>query len=229
ALVGWEELKRLYALPWENEKGQRVWLNLSAQGERQWGRTPDPTPKAEATEVTARETLPLVELPSLAKIESINLDLAELGILARNSREEAQNMFQNIQDNLVALRAVTTMIEQSKLALPSLTLPAEVEEKDSYRSEATALVTASPEHETRQQETINELTHKLQNAMQMSNFTSEQAVLTLKKDIGSGLRLEYQDFLQDKDMPYNETGYTSFRNSLVRIFMVLQRHGIILE
>ncbi|MCL2498524.1 MAG: hypothetical protein FWF06_07930, partial [Symbiobacteriaceae bacterium] len=29
ALVGWEELERLHTLPWDNEEGQRVWLNLS--------------------------------------------------------------------------------------------------------------------------------------------------------------------------------------------------------
>ena len=74
-----------------------------------------------------------------------------------------------------------------------------------------------------------DLERRLSEALRMGGITQSQEVITLKKDIASALRLDYEDFNEQLSAPLNPDVFEAFKASLIRIFRSLKRFGIPLE
>lgn len=76
---------------------------------------------------------------------------------------------------------------------------------------------------------ISDLSERLKTSMQMDSISQSQETITLKKDLASALKIDYNDFLYDKDSECNEDSFEAFKIILERVFKKLHRFGIIIN
>lgn len=58
------------------------------------------------------------------------------------------------------------------------------------------------------------------------DINKKQELEALKKSIELGVKIQYEDFVENKDVEFNEDNYIAFKNSLGQIFKALKRNGI---
>lgn len=72
----------------------------------------------------------------------------------------------------------------------------------------------------------NDLTNRLKEVLNMSNSTNNQELLQLKNEISKNLKLEYEQFQNNKNQNYSVDLFEANRGAIIRIFRVLQRLDI---
>jgi len=76
---------------------------------------------------------------------------------------------------------------------------------------------------------IDDLSGRLKNSLQMESVSQNQELITLKTNLQNSLKVEYADYLVSKDSECNSDTYGALIGSLARIFKTLRRFGIIID
>lgn len=72
----------------------------------------------------------------------------------------------------------------------------------------------------------NDLTNRLKEVLNMNNSSNNQELLQLKNEISKNLKLEYEQFQNNKNLDYSNDLFEANRGAIIRIFRVLQRLDI---
>jgi hypothetical protein len=73
---------------------------------------------------------------------------------------------------------------------------------------------------------IADLTERLRTSLQMDTIAKNQDLMAFKGNISEALKLDYSDFMKNKDSQYDQDLFEAYRATLSRIFKLLKRHGI---
>jgi hypothetical protein len=73
---------------------------------------------------------------------------------------------------------------------------------------------------------IDNLSERLRLSFQMDAISRNQEVLSLKKNIAGALKIQYDDYVENRNTLYSEANYEAFKVDLNQVFRVLKRFGI---
>jgi uncharacterized coiled-coil protein SlyX len=74
-----------------------------------------------------------------------------------------------------------------------------------------------------------DLSERLKTSLQMDSITQNQELITLKNNLQNSLKVEYADYIANKDSEFNPDTYGALVGSLARIFKTLRRFGITID
>jgi len=76
---------------------------------------------------------------------------------------------------------------------------------------------------------IDDLKERLKFSLKMDSISHNQELISLKNDLAKSLKIEYTDFIANRDVDCNADSFEAYRGSLIRIFRILRRLGIAID
>lgn len=176
------------------------------------------------------KTVPLVAEPvptPLKADDSAVTQTTELLKLLERSHCEAQKLFQTLNQSNGAIMTLREQVGDRDNCIAKL--DAEIQERDKQIADLHSVAAKARDMNDELQSKISDLTERLKLSMQMDTISQNQELITLKSDLLNSLKLEYDDYLHDKDIECNSDTFGAFRSSLTRIFKTLRRFGIVFD
>lgn len=174
-------------------------------------------------------TTPVAETtPTTPKVDGKSIELtAELLKMIESSNREALKLFQTLSESNGTIAILRGQVSDHDTRITDL--KAKLYERDGQITELHSVADKARYVCDEQQSKIADLTERLKTAMQMDSISQNQELITLKSDLANSLKLEYTDYLNDKDAECNPDTFGAFRSSLTRIFKTLRRFGIMID
>jgi uncharacterized coiled-coil protein SlyX len=145
-----------------------------------------------------------------ATVEDCNREVSKLYLTLTELNSTYSPLLEQIKERDVRIAELKSQLQQRDQKI--VTLNAEVDNAQSIQDEL--------------QGKISNLTERLKTSMQMDSISQSQETITLKKDLASALKIDYNDFLYDKDSECNLDSFEAFKIILERVFKKLNRFGI---
>jgi len=162
------------------------------------------------------------------KIDSGTIALAsELLTTLVKSSHEAQSLHHTLVESNGTITLLREQVSNRDSQIYQKT--AELRERDRQISDLHSDCEEAKRVYEDQKARIAELTEQLRTTIHMGEISQNQELFTLKTDIANSLKLEYFDYLKDKDAECDPDKFEAFRNSLHRVFRKLKRFGIVID
>lgn len=166
--------------------------------------------------------------PTVLKADDKSTTLtAELLKILESSNREAQKLLQTLNESNGTIAILRGQVSDRDAHITGLAV--ELHERDRQIDGLQSKVDKEKCLCDEQQSKIADLTERLKTSMQMDSISQNQELVTLKSDLANSLKLEYADYLNDKDSECNPDTFGAFRSSLTRIFKTLRRFGIMID
>ncbi|MDR3353406.1 MAG: hypothetical protein LBO21_00035 [Synergistaceae bacterium] len=207
---------------------------INALGDREWE---NPEMRDRFSRIM-RDAAALKHEPAPQAItEEINSQASELFKTLKNSNDEAQRLSQTLDE---ARKLSQTLIENNG-AISNLMrqigerdariseLATEVQERDRRISDLRSDVSRAERDIEAERNQVNDLTGRLKTLLKMDGISQNQELATLKTDLAKSLKVEYADFINNKNAECDQDIFGAYRGSLTRIFKTLRRFGIMID
>ena len=135
-------------------------------------------------------------------------------------QQETLAILRKLSDNQSIVDHLTSALNQKN---------AESLEKDRCISVLNADLSNKDIRITEAEKQVLDLTERLRISIHMDDISSNQELITLKNNISSALKLEYEDFVKSKTSPLSQDLFEVYISMLTRIFKLLKRYGISCE
>lgn len=159
---------------------------------------------------------------STAKAEADSLK--ELIRTLKAANEEAQKLFNSIFIKNAILQNLEDKLNFKEKE--TISLKGEIENKNAHISVLNDELNKIKTEFSDKDHLIIDLTERLKTSFNADDISKKQELITLKNDIGSAIRLQYEDFNEHKNESCNEDNYEAFKVTLNQVFRTLKRYGI---
>ena len=151
-------------------------------------------------------------------------ELINLVSLLENANEEANKLFKNIFERNLTIKSLEQQITLKEREINEVKLQIR-NEKDKSTYLTTKIEELKAELNSSNLE-IDNLKGRLKIAFNIDDVKKNQEIITLKTDISTALKLQYEDFNEHKEEECNEDNYEALKVTLNQVFRTLKRYGI---
>lgn len=151
-------------------------------------------------------------------------ELINLVSLLENANEEANKLFKNIFERNLTIKSLEQQITLKEREINEVKLQIR-NEKDKSTYLTTKIEELKAELNSSNLE-IDNLRERLKIAFNIDDVKKNQEIITLKTDISTALKLQYEDFNEHKEEECNEDNYEALKVTLNQVFRTLKRYGI---
>lgn len=158
-------------------------------------------------------------------VKSVEIESAkEILKILQSTNQEAQKLFDNIfsKNNTIQNIQENLNIKEKEMNL----LKVEIENKNialmSLRGELNKVKVELADREMK----ISDITERLKASFNADDISKKQELITLKNDIATAVKLQYEDFNEHKNESCNEDNYEALKVTLNQVFRTLKRYGI---
>lgn len=169
------------------------------------------TPKAAQTATKPEKSLEVESVQAIVKVlQTANQEVEKL-------LDNVFNKNNTIQNLLEKLNAAANEISLLK---------AEIDNKNTKITALNEHIDNLKEHNLEQEAKIKELDERLKLSFNADDISKKQELMTLKTDIAKAIKLQYEDFSENKNESCNEDNYEALKVTLNQVFRSLKRYGI---
>lgn len=185
----------------------------------------------EVENISSHDIEKIVEMPTQNTmsttniVKSVEIDSAkEILKILQSTNQEVQKLFDSIfsKNNTIQNLQEKLNIKEKEMNL----LKVEIENKNialmSLRDEFNKV---KAELEGREMK-ISDLTERLKASFNADNILKKQELITLKNDIATAVKLQYEDFNEHRNESCNEDNYEALKVTLNQVFRTLKKYGI---
>ena len=151
-------------------------------------------------------------------------ELINLVSLLESANEEANKLFKNIFERNLTIKSLEQQITLKEREINEVKLQIR-NEKDKSTYLTTKIEELKAELNSSNLE-IDNLRERLKIAFNIDDVKKNQEIITLKTDISTALKLQYEDFNEHKEEECNEDNYEALKVTLNQVFRTLKRYGI---
>ena len=167
-----------------------------------------------------QDIVPTISTEKSSEIENTK----ELIKTLKSANEEVQKLFDNIFNKNNTIQNLQNKLSEKEKVINSMKIEIE-NNNSSIVSLKDQINNVKAELEDKEIK-ITDLTERLKLSFKADEITKNQDLTTLKSDIASAVKLQYEDFNEHQNESCNEDNYEALKVSFKQVFRALNRYGI---
>ncbi|GHV54740.1 hypothetical protein FACS1894216_15380 [Synergistales bacterium] len=171
----------------------------------------------------------LLQMLSKAQREANTLlhDLRNSSETAKETQREANTLLSIVRYGNETMQTLRQKVSEREERIAAL--QGDIDERESQIDELQAKIGNLEAHVAELKSEVDDLNNRLAKTLAMDASANNQDMITLKTDISNALKLEYQDYVDNKTAECSQDQFEAYRASLTRIFKTLRRFDIALD
>ncbi|MGH4050190.1 MAG: hypothetical protein ACREVX_02370 [Clostridium sp.] len=207
-IKGWAA-KYSFGLPKETTVTNVKPIEESSSTDKSWKVVETPKAKVEVT----------------SKAKSNEFDSAkELISTLKVANQEAQKLFDNIFNKNITIQTMQEKLNAKEKEI--YLLKVEIENKNISILSLNDEINKTKEKSLNTEIKLIDLTERLKASFNADDVSKKQELITLKTDIATSVKLQYEDFNEHKNEICNEDNYEALKVTLNQVFRTLKKYGI---
>ncbi|MCK4260831.1 MAG: hypothetical protein KAX49_17775 [Halanaerobiales bacterium] len=175
--------------------------------------------KTEKISKTSESTV-LTNTVKFAELDSTK----ELIKTLKSANQEAQKLFDSIfnKNNIIQNFQEKLNAKEKQMNLLKIEIQNKNAKITSLNGQLNKVETELADREMK----ISDLIERLKISFNADDISKKQELITLKNDIATAVKLQYEDFIEIKNESYNEDNHEALKGMLNQVFRTLKRYGI---
>lgn len=161
------------------------------------------------------------------EVKKAHLLTSELLVMLEHSTQELQALLGTLHKENETFFSLRQKIEEREARISEL--GTSIQERDRHIDELMQEIHKREQGLSEKQAEVVDLTERLKIALRMEDISQSQELVTLKTDLSNSLRIEYADYLANREKVCTVDMFEAHRGSLTRVFKTLRRFGITVD
>lgn len=146
--------------------------------------------------------------------------------LNKNTSKMAENINYSLEELLSKVTNIEKILTKNDVSLDATSLDETVGNTSVQEDISSTKIEDLQNLLAQEQAKTLDLENRLKEVLQMDSSTNNQEIIKLKNEIATNLKLEYNQFEENKNSEYSVDIFEANRGAIIRIFRTLKRLGI---